>query len=226
MGLRTHRGPVSSSTLLVTFLGPAPGQLPFSWQGDVAAFTSCHVSLAVGLCGAGIVGCGLLWCSWSPEGWHRVGSGLVSMGIRQPGKGFPLLLSKSGEVQRSGLEKEVPPWGPWRGVVSVSLSSPWQFDNTLSIYIILLGRRQQLPKHARNQQSQTAVLHLITTQLRRWRCYEPRGDGESWGGEVSGLSEARPPPTRPGPRKEVRELQAGSFSTSSSGSTAPRGGTR
>lgn len=148
------------------------------------------------------------------------------MGIRQPGKGFPLLLSKSGEVQRSGLEKEVPPWGPWRGVVSVSLSSPWQFDNTLSIYIILLGRRQQLPKHARNQQSQTAVLHLITTQLRRWRCYEPRGDGESWGGEVSGLSEARPPPTRPGPRKEVRELQAGSFSTSSSGSTAPRGGTR
>ena len=105
-------------------------------------------------------------------------------------------------------------------------TEPWQFDNTLSIYIILLGRRQQLPKHARNQQSQTAVLHLITTQLRRWRCYEPRGDGESWGGEVSGLSEARPPPTRPGPRKEVRELQAGSFSTSSSGSTAPRGGTR
>lgn len=31
---------------------------------------------------------------------------------------------------------------------------------------------------------------------------------------------------RPGPRKEARELQAGSFSTSSSGSTVPRGGTR
>ena len=113
--------------------------------------------------------------------------------------------------------------GPLGGVVSVSphLGS---LTNTFSIYIILLGRHQELPKHAGNPQSQTAVLHLITTQFGRWRCYEPRGDGESWGGEVSGLSDARPPPTRPGPGKEARELQAGCFSTLSSGSTAPGGG--
>lgn len=50
-----------------------------------------------------------------------MGSGLASVGIRHSGKGFPLLLSKSGEVQRPGLEKKLPPWGPWRGVVSASL---------------------------------------------------------------------------------------------------------
>ena len=135
--MRTQRGPASSDTLLVTFLGSAPGQLPFTWPGDVAAFISCHIGLALGLCGAGIVGCGLLWCSRSLEGWHRVGSGLVSVGIRHPGKGFPLLLSKSGEVQRSGLEKSLrgAPWGS-----GLCLSSPWQFDQHI-FYIYYTARK-------------------------------------------------------------------------------------
>lgn len=141
-------------------------------------------------------------------------------------EGLPTPAEQVWGGSEAGLGEKAPSVGPLEGGglgISPHLGS---LTNTLSIYITLLGRRQELPKHARNQQGQTAVLHLVTTQFGRWRCYEPRGDGDSWGGEVSGLSEARPPPSRPGPGKEARELPAGCSSTSSSGSTAPRGGTR
>lgn len=221
--MRTHRGPTSSDTLLVTFLGSAPGHLPFSWQGDVAAFVSCHVGLALGLCGAGIVGCGLLWCSGAWKAGTEWAQGWFPWESDTLGRASHSCLASLGRFR--GRAWRSPSVGPLGGVVSVSphLGS---LTNTLSIYITLLGKRQELPKHARNPQSQTAVLHFITTQFGRWRCYEPRGDGESWEGEVSGLSEARPPPTRPGPGKEARELQAGCFSTPSSGSTGPGGGPR
>lgn len=56
-----------------------------------------------------------------PEAGTEWAQAWFHVGIRHSGKGFPLLLSKSGEVQRPGLEERIPSVGPLEGVVSASL---------------------------------------------------------------------------------------------------------
>lgn len=87
----------------------------------MSAFARCHVCLPLET-GA----------PWAQELWaishsavpgaqgarHTVGSGLPSVGLGHPGKGFPLLLGELGEGSQVRLE-EVPLRGPWRILASL-----------------------------------------------------------------------------------------------------------